>query len=263
MSANPGIVLIGAGNVGSHLGRRLAECGLKPLQVFSRSEDKARALGEALAVPHTHTLETVRPDAGLYLLAVRDDSIGEVAAALSQTVAGSALVAHTSGATPSAVLAPYFRRYGVFYPLQTFTSGRPVDFNAVPMCIYAPLKDGADLLQGIARQISSSVHLIDDEQRAVLHIAAVFVNNFVNHIYRIGRHILEEERLHFELLLPLIWETARKVQAGVDPGTIQTGPAQRGDIATVQRHLQYLRKKPAYQALYRQLSASINPDLAI
>jgi len=260
MNPQPVIALIGAGNLGAHLGRRLTTCGMTPVQVFSRSEEKARSLGEAIGAAYTHSLHDIQPDADIYLIAVRDDAIAEVAEILSKSLKNNPLVLHTSGATPSSILAPYFQRYGVFYPLQTFTTDRTIDFEGIPICIYTQAKEDIALLQHIAARISTTVHEIDDAQRATLHVAAVFVNNFVNHMYRIGRSLLEEKNLQFELLLPLIWETAQKVQAGGDPGLAQTGPARRGDVETVRRHLDYLRQHPAYQVLYRQITASINPN---
>ncbi len=262
MSRKHGIVLIGAGNVGSHLARRMAECDNAPLQVFSRNAERARALGEAIGVRYTNVWEDIRGDAALYLLAVRDDAIAEAGAALARVVRKDVLAVHTSGSTPSTVLAPCFKHYGVFYPLQTFSAERVPDFEQIPVCVFAPHAPDQALLHDLAARISSSVHIVDDVRRAVLHVAAVFVNNFTNHMYHIGRRMLDTEGIEFALLSPLILETAQKVQAGADPGVIQTGPARRGDMETVLRHLEFLRKYPGYQDLYRLITLSINPALA-
>ncbi len=261
MNPGPAIVLIGAGNLGFRLGIRMAECGIAPVQVFSRSMDKARRLGQTIGAEYVNRLDDVRPDADVCLIAVRDDAISEVAGYLSKVLRNDPLAAHTSGATPSSLLAPHFRRYGVFYPLQTFSAGREPEFGHIPVCVFSPLQEDLEILRGLAGHISTAVHVTDDDQRATLHLAAVFVNNFVNHLYHTGYRILREKGLPFELLLPLIEETAQKLQPGLDPEEVQTGPARRGDSATVQRHLEHLRRHPEWQELYRMLTASINPDL--
>lgn len=258
MSAGtPQIALIGAGKAGTQLGLRLAACGLAPVQVFSRTLDNARHLATALGASFTDDLAAVVTDADVYLIAVRDDAIAAVTEALSGVLKHNPLVAHISGATPSTVLAGSFRRYGVFYPLQTFAKDRSPDFSKIPICIHAPEADDLSLLKDLAGRISDSVHVISDEQRATLHIAAVFVNNFVNHLYGIGYRLLLEKGLPLELLLPLIQETAQRLQPDADPSEMQTGPAARGDHETMARQLDYLRSHSDYHAIYVEMSQSI------
>lgn len=258
MSAGtPKIALIGAGKAGTQLGLRLAACGLAPVQVFSRNLDNARHLATALGASFTDALGAVVTDADVYLIAVRDDAIAAVAEALSGVLKHNPLAAHISGATPSSVLAGSFRRYGVFYPLQTFAKDRSPDFSKIPICIHAPEADDLFLLKNLACRISDSVHVISDEQRATLHIAAVFVNNFVNHLYGIGYRLLLEKGLPFELLLPLLQETAQRVQPDTDPSQMQTGPAARGDHESLARHLDSLSSHPDYHAIYVDMSQSI------
>lgn len=247
------IVLIGAGNVGYQLGKRLKTCGLNVVQIFSRAEDKARRLSETIQVPFVTDLAQVITDAELYILAIKDDAIAEVA---SQLKIQNGLVVHTSGATPSTILQPYFQRFGVFYPLQTFSVSKAVNFEQIPICIYANHLPDEQLLLQIAQQISSKVYPIDDLQRATLHVAAVFVNNFTNYLFQIGYDLLEKEHLPFDLLRPLIEETAAKVQAH-KPSEMQTGPAIRKDEVTIKRHLEYLERFPAYRALYHILTEQI------
>ena len=251
------VVLIGAGNVGTHLARRMAGRGWPPVQVFSRQSDKAQAVARAIGSEAVHDLQKIRPDADVYLLAVRDDAIEEVAAQLAKVLNNNALVAHTSGATPSAVLAGHFQRYGVFYPLQTFSPGREPDFAKIPICVFAPATEDQAILQMLAGRISRSVQVVDDEQRATLHLAAVFVNNFVNLMYRIGSDIVQKEGIPFDALLPLIEETAQKVVDGCPPADAQTGPARRNDTATMQRHVDLLTGQPEWQQMYRLLSEAI------
>lgn len=250
------IVLIGAGQVAHHLGQRLRQCGLHIVQVYSRSRPRADELAGLLGTIATADLEAIVPTADCYLLAVRDDAIAEVAAALVAVLPELALLAHTSGATPATILPPYFRNAGVFYPLQTFSRQRSVDFSQVPICCFAREATATEALMALARRISSSVHHIDDEARARLHVAAVFVNNFTNYLYQVGYQLLREEGLPFDLLRPLILETAAKVQDQA-PVAVQTGPAARSDHSTEARHLRQLEAYPAWAELYRLLSDGI------
>lgn len=250
------IVLIGSGRVATHLGARLRQCGLNIVQVYSRSLPRATALAYRLEASATDRLTDIVPTADLYLLAIHDDAIGAVAATLRTVLPPTARLAHTSGATPVAVLTEHFAQGGVFYPLQTFTTGRPLDFSTIPLCCFSPNPELEQELLTLAHRISPSVHRIDDTQRATLHVAAVFVNNFTNYLYRIGHDILTTEGLPFDLLRPLILETAAKVQ-NRDPADAQTGPAARGDQSTQERHLQQLQDQPAWAEIYRLLSAGI------
>ena len=250
------IVLIGAGNVGYHLGQRLAAVGLPLVQVYSRTALHAHELALLTGAQPTVELGDITPDADLYLLAVPDDHIASVARTLRAFLPEQALVAHTSGATPSSLLAAYFTRYGVFYPLQTFSRGRAVDFSQAPLCIHAGQAADLTALIQLAQLLSNTVSAIDDQQRAVLHVAAVFVNNFVNYLYQVGHAITTQAQLPHELLQPLIAETAAKVQT-LAPHQAQTGPAIRGDQATIQRHLTYLQAHPQWQAIYQLLSSCI------
>ncbi|MDX1942300.1 MAG: F420-dependent NADP oxidoreductase [Saprospiraceae bacterium] len=247
------IILIGAGNVGYHLGKRLFEKGLHIKQVFSRTKEKAQNLASEIKAEAITDLSKMDPNADLYILAVHDDAIIKTA---SQLPLNQKLITHTSGSTPSTVLQPYTQRYGIFYPLQTFSISKEVDFEQIPICIHANNKEDVIFLENIAKRISSKVYRINDEQRAILHVAAVFVNNFTNHLFQIGYNILEKENLPFDLLRPLIRETAEKIQEH-SPAGMQTGPAVRGDKATIKRHLLYLEKFPEYRSLYDSLTKSI------
>ncbi|HRK80254.1 MAG TPA: DUF2520 domain-containing protein [Saprospiraceae bacterium] len=251
------VVLVGAGNVGAHLARRLAERGWPPVQVFSRNAEKAAKVARSSGAEAVSDLQKIRPDADVYLLAVHDDAIETVASQLAKTLPHNTLAAHTSGATPSAVLARHFRHYGVFYPLQTFSAGRQPEFAHIPICVFAPDAQDLALLKTLAGHVSHSVREVNDEQRATLHLAAVFVNNFVNLMYRLGSDIVQKEGIPFDALLPLIQETALKVVDGLPPADAQTGPARRGDSATMQRHLDLLNGQPHLQEMYRLLSEEI------
>ena len=164
---------------------------------------------------------------------------------------------HTSGATPQSIFEKNgAKRFGVFYPLETFSSNRNPDFSEIPICVDANSKKDFELLKKLGKKISSNVHHISDEKRAVIHVAAVFVNNFANHLSYIADDILKENKIPFEILLPLMKETVSKLENGA-PSEMQTGPAKRGDEKTIQRHLEFLNDFPEYAKLYEIMTDGI------
>jgi len=255
------IVLVGAGRIAAHLGRRLQAKHLRLVQIINRSADSAQPLAEELGVAWSDRWSDLDPRADWVILAVRDDAVAEVAKRLGSLAPG-ALFTHTSGATPGAVLAPYCRRYGVFYPLQSFSAEHTPVWSKVPFCIDAGSAEDVVLLKKVAKVIGNLVYHVGDEQRAVLHIAAVFANNFANHCFAVAEKIMEQEGLPFEMLHPLMEETLAKALLN-SPQMVQTGPALRGDMDTLRRHLRWLEAYPLWRTLYIDLSCSINPDLPL
>lgn len=251
------IALIGAGNVALHLGQQLRACGIVISQVYSRHLERARDLGDLLHAMPISQWEALHQHADAYLLAVSDDAIRPVGETLANRLPADSLVIHTSGATPRGLLADLFPRAAVLYPLQTLSRNRHLDFfTEVPLCYDAGNPDDLALLAQLARQMSAEVHQLDDDQRARCHLAAVFANNFSNHLFQIAAELLAERELPFSLIRPLIRETAAKVQAQL-PETAQTGPARRGDQATLQRHVAQLSAYPELQAIYQLFSDHI------
>lgn len=255
------IVIVGAGRIAWHLGKRLKSKGLPVVQIISRSAEHAEALGESLHTPWTDSPAELLPDADWIILAVRDDAIEEVAATFAPFVQNS-LVTHTSGGTAGALLAPYFERYGVFYPLQSFSLEHTPVWSKIPFCVDAQSDEDVLFLKKIAKTIGNLVYRVTDEQRAQLHVAAVFANNFANRCFAIAEKILDEKDLPFELLHPLMEETLAKALQD-SPARMQTGPAMRGDVDTVRRHLNLLAENPEWQEIYRELSENINPELKL
>lgn len=246
------IVIIGAGNVGGHLAKRLESQGVEILQVLTRHWNKHQHLNEILKAEFITQIEQINKNADAYILAVNDSSIEEVAEQLKLKV-GNQLIMHTSGATPSSILAPFSTRYGILYPLQTFSELREQDWENIPVCVDANSPKDLFIIRTLANYLSPKVFDITDYQRNVLHIAAVFVNNFSNYLFQVGEEILQKEKIPFELLKPLIVETAAKVQIH-KPSEMQTGPARRGDFPSIQKHLQYLEQYPDYHHLYQTLT---------
>jgi predicted short-subunit dehydrogenase-like oxidoreductase (DUF2520 family) len=224
-------------------------------QVISRTAAHARALAERLGAGWSDKAADVFPDADWVLVAVSDDAIGDVAAALAPFVP-KALVTHTSGATPGAVLKPFFERYGVFYPLQSFSESHTPDWASVPFCVDASTENDLLLLEKTASEIGGKVYRVNDDQRAVLHLSAVFANNFANHCFAVAHNLLTQKGLPFELLHPLMRATLDKALAH-PPAEVQTGPAIRGDHDTLERHLGLLTAHPLWQEIYRLMSESI------
>lgn len=252
----PSIVLIGSGNVGTQLGKRLKKRGQNVVQVFSRKAEKAQQLADSIGTDWTDDLSKVLPNADLYILAVHDDFIDDVAAELAKTIDSKSFLTHTSGATPSTVFKPYFKRYGVFYPLQTFNINKKPKWKEIPLCLFSSKKKDIELLKNIAERITDKAYVLDDRQRGIAHVAAVFANNFSNHVFAVAGNILKKEKLPFDLIRPLILETSEKIKTG-EPAKMQTGPAVRGDEETIERHLDYLEKFDDWKAIYELLTNQI------
>ncbi|MEO1262266.1 MAG: DUF2520 domain-containing protein [Bacteroidota bacterium] len=251
------IVLIGAGNVGYHLGKKLHEVGEDIIQVFSRKKNKASRLAKLVGATPTNQLNRIDTAADLYILAVHDDAIQSAAESIAEVLNGNQLAVHTSGATPLTIFEKTgLNRYGIFYPLQTFSVSTAPIFSEIPLCIDANLEKDIHLLMELGAKISDDVRYIDDEQRAMIHVAAVFVNNFTNHFFSIADNLLSHKNISLDILKPLIRETVNKINSN-PPGEMQTGPAIRGDKKTMKRHLTLLKKHPDYHQIYKLVSESI------
>jgi len=249
------IVLLGTGNVATRLGLALKAKNSEIVQVFGRTETKASHLAGLLGVPFTTTKLQLSRDADVYILAVTDDAITNMAANLFPI--GDRLIVHTAGSTPMDVLAPFSANYGVLYPLQTLSLQKEVDFSKVPLCIEANSHANLQKLSSLAQTISDQVVMVDSDQRSQLHLAAVFVCNFVNHFYAIGEELVQEHHLDFGLLKPLILETATKAMQ-FSPHTVQTGPAVRGNLTIMENHLKMLEQHPEWQKIYELMSRDIS-----
>jgi predicted short-subunit dehydrogenase-like oxidoreductase (DUF2520 family) len=243
------VVLFGSGNVAQHLIIAFQQSGkVDVIQVVVRDKNKAEL---SIAPDRITDNMNAIPAADIYLLAVSDAALPELSARLPFS---NALIAHTSGSVALTSLDPKNRR-AVYYPLQTFSKTRSVDYSHVPVCLEWENNKDQQLLTELAHCISPNCYTIDSVQRKALHVAAVFVNNFVNHLYHIGEEICEEHQVPFDILKPLIAETAEKVQH-LSPRKGQTGPAIRKDQNTIDSHLALLTQGNQ-QELYRLLTQSI------
>lgn len=247
-------VLIGAGNVAHHLAPALLKAGVNLCQIYSRSVESAQELGRKTGISYTADSYAVYPDCDVYIFCVSDDAILSLYKSLR--INQEALVLHTSGSVPMDIFKSLRKKYGVLYPLQTFTKKRNLDFSEIPLCIEGCSSGVTEEIRKLAGLLSFHVHEIDSEKRKTLHLAAVFANNFTNHLYGIAGKILEEEELDFALLRPLIFETAHKVMQ-MSPEMAQTGPARRGDESILNMHKNLLKGNKKWQNLYSVLSDSI------
>ncbi len=228
------IDIIGRGNVATHL---------------------YRALGNYdVTLINPHTLDGLDRNADIILISVTDRAIKEVSDKIGDT---SAIVAHTSGTTPIQVLSKPGQKYGVFYPLQTFSKEVDIDYTRIPFFIEGADEETEKVLKQVAAQVSQTVYTADSEKRKIIHMASVFACNFINHLLGISNEILSKNSIPFSVLAPLINETIKKAVNTDNPHSVQTGPAVRGDEKIISSHMDMLEGHPDYQKLYMMLSDSI------
>jgi predicted short-subunit dehydrogenase-like oxidoreductase (DUF2520 family) len=247
------VVLIGAGNLGTQLAKALNRSKHDLVQICSLNETSAKLLAQKLPYTSYGSVKDIEPDADIYIIATNDASIAKVARDLSL---GNKMVVHTSGTVDMKVLRPASSRIGVLYPVQTFTRDINVDFKNIPLCLEANSAMALTMLKHFARPLSNNLYEIDSEKRKTIHLAAVFVNNFTNHMYSIAHALLSENNSSLDILRPLITETARKVNENI-PAKMQTGPAARGDQETMMAQIKLLEGHKDYQEIYKLLSQSI------
>jgi predicted short-subunit dehydrogenase-like oxidoreductase (DUF2520 family) len=248
------MVIIGSGNVATVLGHQFREAGHQVLQVFSRQPDHAARLAKELQCGYTSRWEELHRTADIYVAALSDDALRDLHNHLSLP---GKLVLHTAGAVPKEILLDVSASSGVLYPLQSLRRElKP--YPAIPLLIDANQESDRQQITDLARSISPQVSAADNSTRLKLHLAAVLVNNFTNHLYVLAEEYCRREGADFSLLLPLIRETAERLSR-VAPGDVQTGPAIRGDEATLARHLElidnYKDIKEVYTLMTQQIKA--------
>ena len=242
------VIILGTGNVATHLISAFSKAkNVELKQVYGRKRSSLKQIDENInSTTNLNDLE----DAEVYIIAISDDVISAFS---SQLQLKNKLVVHTSGSVPLQSLQNIGNK-GVFYPLQTFSKKHKVNFSEIPICIEAGNKNDLYLLEKLASSISNKVYPIDSEQRKYLHVSAVFTNNFVNHLYKIGNDICNQKKIPFKILHPLILESAKKITTN-NPVKIQTGPAYRNDQKTILNHLKLLSDDE--KKIYKLLTKSI------
>lgn len=247
------VTMIGSGNVSTHLAAALKNAGHRIIQVFSPNIGHASLLAYHVGAEATDDISTINAETDLYIIAVKDDAIANIA---QQLAVHQRLIVHTSGATALEVLSGITQHAGVFYPLQTFSKEKELDFRSVPLCIEGASEAITKHLIELGQTISNNIYRVDSAQRRILHLSAVFACNFPNYLYNVAQNLLAKHQLDFNLLRPLIMETAEKVQQRF-PADVQTGPAVRNDVQTMAAHEQLLQGDVFLQNLYRLLSEGV------
>ena len=247
------IVILGAGRLATNLSVAIRKEGDEITEVYNRTESHGKKLARKLNARYIPEPELLTKDADLYILAVSDSAIPDV---VSHLKCGNRLVVHTSGSVGMNVLTSASTRYGVIYPPQTFTTRRLLNFRLVPLCIEASSEEVHALLISFAGSLSERVYSINSEQRKILHMAAVFANNFTNFMYVIAQDLLQENKMDFGMLEPIIRLTAERASSG-NAAEMQTGPAARGDKDTMREHLELLSSHPDYKEIYELISLRI------
>lgn len=250
------VSFIGSGNLAWHLAPALDNTEFSVREVYSHQNKNAEALVKRLYSAKVRTsLDFSDSTCKIFIIAVPDDVIEDIANDI--TLPDDAILVHTSGSQPLNVLAyPSTSRIGVFYPLQTFTKGRKVDFSEIPLFIESEDSATEKVLSKMAGAITKKVYRISSAQRIALHVAAVFASNFTNHMLTISRDILRGNKLEFEWLKPLIAETINK-SLSLGPEKSQTGPAKRGDLETLDKHVAFLQEEEGISEIYKVISQHI------
>ena len=242
------IVLIGSGNVAFHLAKAFTEAQIPVSQIFGRNTTELQKISEQFSIPFsTETLA----DADLYIISVSDSSIAEVSSLIKNE---NALVTHTSGSVSREALSGNYRK-SVFYPLQTFSKSKNLDYSKIPFFIDAENENDEEILKNLASKISKNVMLANDEKRKYIHLTAVFACNFVNHLYARAKEISDSQGIPFDYFLPLIDETTQKIHE-LEPKLAQTGPAIRNDEKVLKLHESLLTDEEKLK-IYKTLNESI------
>jgi predicted short-subunit dehydrogenase-like oxidoreductase (DUF2520 family) len=242
------VVILGAGNVAFHLFRAFSKAeNTRVIQVYNHREESLKHFSNLTDT--TINIKNLKP-ADFYILSLKDDVISKIS---EQLKSYKGIILHTSGAVSLNALN-IVNNFGVFYPLQTFSKNKTVEFAEIPVCIEANSAENLEKIKNLASEITKDVRVINSEQRKALHLAAVFVNNFSNHLYTIGAEICEKHRVDFSILKPLIKETASKIES-LSPQDAQTGPALRNDQQTIEAHLALLSTN--HKDIYSLITQSI------
>jgi len=250
------IALIGAGNLATVLGHALYNAKHNIVQVYSRTMAAAKQMAERLNAVPTDDLETITNDADLYIIALKDSVLHEVIGKICPN-RSEKLFVHTAGSMPIDVFRGRTERYGVLYPMQTFSKTRIVDFRNIPVFVEANSISTMQTIIGVAQSVSDNVQELSSADRRYLHLAAVWACNYVNHCYDLAAEVLQKVGLPFDVMLPLTDETARKIHE-LSPREAQTGPAIRYDENIIEAQMQLMNDNPKAQKIYELMAKSIH-----
>lgn len=250
------VSFVGAGNVAYNLAPALAAGGVTIRHIISRNRTRAELLASRVNAKASDCIADIDQDTEAVFFTLPDDVIMSQAELLAANKSFKGMMIHTSGSTSLNELLRYSKWAGVFYPLQTFSKALRADFNNIPICVEGGNETITSALENLGRLISTDVRRITSVQRGTIHLGAVFACNFTNHLYAQAFEILRKSGVNPSILLPLIQETAARVQNG-EPHQLQTGPALRGDQRILNKHLGMLAGDESTAEIYRLLSEHI------
>lgn len=249
------ISLIGSGNVATVLGRHIKRKGHEVIQVISRDLQHARLLAEELGASYADFEGQPDANADIFIIAIADHGLEHFFTSFGM---GNKAVVHTAGSVSIEVINKLSSNYGVLYPLQSLRKEMEI-IPAIPFLIDGNNEEVTGFIEAFALTLSDSVRHVRDEERLKLHAAAVIVSNFTNHLYAIAEDFCQKEKVDFNMLKPLILETAARIQYA-SPSKVQTGPAVRKDILTMDKHLRLFTAHQKLRTTYLRLTDSImNP----
>lgn len=247
------VVIIGAGNLGTHFARALKSVGVEVLQIVSRTMKSAVELASEIGCAFATDIQDVNKNADVYVVCVSDSAIVPV---LRQLKIGDKMVVHTSGTVGISVFYDYALNYGCVYPLQSFSKFKDLNYAEIPFFIEANNDENQKKLMDFLKVISPHIYVLDSKQRGILHLCAVMVNNFPNHLCTLAESLMKENQLQFDVLKPLLRETADKIMK-YSPYVSQTGPAVRGDTFIMEKHRDILKDHKDILDIYNAISDSI------
>jgi predicted short-subunit dehydrogenase-like oxidoreductase (DUF2520 family) len=246
------VVIVGAGNVAFHLTRALLENTINVVQVFNRTLSKAQKLADNYNINFTDKISEIEK-ADIYIICTSDQAISEISYYIPFE---DCLVVHTSGSVPISALKGKYRK-GVFYPLQTFSQKRALEYDKIPFLIETENSEDEFTLLTLAKRISDDTYVVDSEKRLQIHMSGVWANNFTNHLYYIANEICKKQSIPFDILKPLIKESADKINDDITPFEAQTGPAKRNDKIVIEKHLAILESDSKLYQIYSLITDSI------
>jgi predicted short-subunit dehydrogenase-like oxidoreductase (DUF2520 family) len=246
------VVIIGSGNVATVMGEKIAHAGHHMMQVISRNAEHAGYLARKLDCAHSSNLGQIERHADFYMIAVADDALQSIASSINLE---NKVIAHTAGSVSRNILQSSSLHFGVLYPLQTIRK-EISEYLKIPLLIDGNSASALAIIEEMANTISDEVHRANDQQRQKLHIAATVINNFCNHLFTLTEEYCSRQKVDFQLLLPLILETAKRLQF-FSAAEVQTGPARRYDTQTITSHLEQLADFPELKKIYEFFTASI------
>jgi predicted short-subunit dehydrogenase-like oxidoreductase (DUF2520 family) len=252
------VVIIGSGNVATVLGRRILHAEHEIIEVVSKNEAHTKILADELHCDYSNNFINISDQADLYIVAVSDNALTDLA---TQLRLQNKIVVHTAGSVSKNILQDMSKNFGVLYPLQTLRKEIKTDIK-IPILIDANTAETLAVIEDLAKTISDNVQIANDDTRMQLHVAATIVNNFSNHLFALAEKYCDKQKIDFKLLIPLIEETAKRTEQ-FSPSQMQTGPAIRHDMQTIQLHLQLLENFPELKKIYELFTKSIQKDLNI